>query len=81
MENTAICYIKKRGYNVFCMIEYDIRKSHRGYKIASPCHIIETSKYRYYKDMSMPHYVVDDIWGDIHEFGNEKFFEKIGEVI
>lgn len=71
-------YVKKKGFNVYYMVEYDIHKSNRGYKIAIPRHAEEITKYRYYKDMFMPHYAVYDICDTIHEIGNEQFFRRIG---
>lgn len=75
---TIIVYAKKKGFNVYYRIEYDIHKSNRGYKIAVPRHAEEITKYRYYKDMSIPHYTVYNKWDIIQGIGNEKFFERIG---
>ena len=67
-----------RGCDLFCESEYAIRKAKCGVKLARPQRVKEITKYRYYKDQSIPHYVVENILGDICECGNEKFFEKIG---
>lgn len=75
---TIIVYVKKKGFNVYYKVEYDIHKSNQGYKIAVPRHTEEITKYRYYKDVSIPHYIVYDIRGTVHEIGNEKFFDRIG---
>ena len=74
---TINVYVKKKGFNVYYMVEYNIHKSNRGYKIAIPRHTEEITKYRYYKDMSMPHYTVYAICNTIHEIGNRKFFASI----
>jgi hypothetical protein len=74
---TINVYVKKKGFNVYYMVEYDIHKSNQGYKIAVPRHAEEITKYRYYKDMFVPHYSVYDKWETIHEIGNERFFEGI----
>lgn len=75
---TISVYVKKKGFNVYYKVEYDIHKSNQGYKIAVPRRAEEITKYRYYKDMSIPHYIVYDKWETIHEIGNRKFFESMG---
>lgn len=75
---TITVYVKKYGFNVYYMVEYNIRKSSSGYKIAIPRRIEDITKYRYYKDISIPHYTVYDICDTIHEIGNRKFFASIG---
>lgn len=73
---TIIVYAKKKGFNVYYRIEYDIHKSNRGYKIAVPRHAEEITKYRYYKDMSILHYMVYSKQETIHEIGNEAFLKE-----
>ena len=75
---TINVYVKKKGFNVYYMVEYHIYKSNCGSKLAVPHRVEEITKYRYYKDMSMSHYIVYDICDTIHEIGSRKFFERIG---
>lgn len=79
MKN-VIAYIKKRGFNEFYKVKYDIHMSNRGYKIAVPHDMRKISKYGYYKynNVYIPHFIMDIPGKKIHEIGNEKFFEKIG---
>lgn len=73
-----VAYIKRRGFNCFYKIAYTCRLSNRGYKIATPIEQEAISKCEYYKKLGIPHYIVDIPRKEIHEFGNEKFFEIIG---
>ncbi len=79
IEN-VIVYVKKRELNEFYKVEYDIHMSNRGYKIAILHDMKKISKYEYYKynDIYIPHFIMAVIGNEVHEIGNEKFFEKIG---
>lgn len=74
---TIIIYAKRKGFNIYYRIEYDIHKSNRGYKMATPIEQEEITKYEYYKKLEIPHFIMDIPGKEIHEFGNEKFFERI----
>ena len=73
-----IAYIKRKYFNDFYKIIYTCRLSRRGYKIAIPIEQKAITKYEYYKKLEIPHFIMEVPEKEIHEIGNEKFFEKIG---
>lgn len=78
MTKEIIIYTKRARYNQYYKVIYNCHLSNRGFKVATPIKFEEISKYEYYNNKSVYHYITSGLFAEIHEIGNEKFFERIG---
>lgn len=77
-----IMYLKEKGFDSFFKVDFDIRKSNKGYQIATAKSCEEVSKYAYYKSpeyLRYIHILHPQTGMEIHEIGNSGFFEKLNK--
>ena len=83
MMNVTV-FVKISGYNSFFKVNYEVRKSNKGYKVARVNASEEISKAEYYKQPPESRFIrrgiVDIGCGDIHQVGNESFFERLDSL-
>ena len=72
-------YIKKKGIEQFYEAAVSVRVSGRGYKIATLTDAVEISRGKFYKQDNDIRFILPTAKNgyEIHEIGNEKFFEKL----
>ena len=83
MMNVTV-FVKISGYDNFFKVNYEVRKSNKGYKVARVNASEEISKYEYYKQPPESRFIrrsIVDIGADyVHEIGNKSFFERLDSL-
>jgi len=75
-------FVKKYGYNQFYEALVSVRRSNRGYKVATMRDVCEISKSKFYKQDPDVRFIFPMVknGSEVHEAGNKNFFERIEEA-
>lgn len=65
-----IVYVKKRGFEQFYRIGYAVRRSRRGYQIATPGSVEEVSRSTYYRQQAARRLILTIPAAEVHSIGN-----------
>lgn len=65
-----IVYVKKRGFEQFYRIGYTVRRSRRGYQIATPDSVEEVSRSTYYRQPESLRLILTIPAAEVHSIGN-----------
>lgn len=72
-----IIYVKKRGFEQFYRIGYTVRRSRRGYQIATPGSVEEVSRSTYYRQQAARRLILMVPAAEIHSIGAAAMLDKI----